>query len=368
MTFDLASETVVLGGAIGSARKYELFRELTSDKWNVNLSQIGNEIANLMDIEQPDMMCDAELPYVEVHLPCSDRLRLSVQLLAMTHSHLTVPIIEPLFPRALIEEDIAATCNTPSKAVLEGIAAECVIDAPRLRKKLVAVLIGLSTKIAPENDKLRKNIQQSALSVNNDRTIHVTSRGGLITGELLGSFGAFLDYKFREFDYYTGVYDAIVGVSSDQCRRNFPARKHGDEVRACRNRLSEQMYDLVGVNGDAKGKYLFALMAKPGPWPLEQQLTNIRNSLFLHPRHLKHGFGATSSPTNLPLTLPRVIFRFSGNPPGISSIPMPAFDWGWDLQAACLLPAPACGMSSIISKTRYFSQWVLPTYRVLFTG
>jgi len=262
MTFDFASETVVLGGAIGSARKYELFRELTSDKWRLNLSQIGNEIANLVDIEQPDMMCDADLPFVEGHMPCSDRLRLSARLLALNHSHLTVPIIEPFSPQALIEEDIAATCNTPSEAVLEGIVSECVIDAPRLRKKLVAVLIGLSTKVAPEDDKLRKDIQQSALSINNDRTIHVTSRGGLITGELLGSFGAFLDYKFREFDYYTGVYDAIVGVSSDQCRQNFPARKHGDEVRACRDRLSEQLYDLVGVDDNAKGKYLFALMAK----------------------------------------------------------------------------------------------------------
>jgi len=246
MTFDLASETVVLGGAVGSARKYELFRELTSDNWNLNLSQIGNEIANLMDMEQPDMMCDKELPYVECHMPCSDRLRLSAQLLALTHSHLTVPIIAPFSPRALMEADIAATCNTPSEAVLEGIVSECVIDAPRLRKTLVAVLIDLSTKVAPENDKLIKDIQQSALSIKNDRTIHVTSRGGLITGELLGSFGAFLDYKFREFDYYTGVYDAIVGVSSDQCRRNFPARKHGDEVQACRDRLSAQLYDEGG--------------------------------------------------------------------------------------------------------------------------
>jgi len=262
MTFDLSSETFVLGGAVGSARKYELFRELTSDMWNLNLSQIGSEIANLLDIEQPDMLCDTVLPYFEGQVPCSDRLRLSVQLLALSHSHLTVPIIQPLSPQALMKEDIATTCNSPSKAALESIVSECVIDAPRLRKNLVGALIDLSAKVAPEDDKLRRDIGQSALSVNYDRKIHVTSRGGLITGELLGSFGAFLDYKFREFDYYTGVYDAIVGVSGDQCVQNFPTRKHGDEVQDCRNRLSQQLYDLVGVDDDAKGKYLFALMAR----------------------------------------------------------------------------------------------------------
>lgn len=262
MTFDIASETVVLGGAIGSARKYELFRELTSDKWNLNLSQIGSEIANLMDIEQPDMMCDAVLPYFEGHMPCSDRLRLSARLLALTLSHLTVPISKPFSPQALMEEDIASKCNSPSEAVWEGIVSECVINAHRLRKYLVEVLIDLSTEIAPEDDKLRKDIQQSALSINYDRKINVTSRGGLITGELLGSFGAFLDYKFREFDYYMGVYDAIIGISNEQCRQNFPGQKQGDEVRACRDMLSEQLYDLVGVDDDAKGRYFFALMAK----------------------------------------------------------------------------------------------------------
>lgn len=256
MTFELAAETVVLGGAIGSARKYELFRELTSDNWNLNLSQIGNDLASFMDIEQPDMMCDDMLPYFEGPMPCSDRLRLSARLLALTHSHLIVPIIEPLSPRALMEEAVAANCKSPSKAVIEGIVSECVIDAPRLRKKLAEVLVDLSAKVVPEDDRLRKDIQQTALSINYDRTIHVTSRGGLITGELLGSFGAFLDYKFREFDYYMGVYDAIVRVISDQCRHNFPARKQDDEIQACQDRLSEQLFDLVGVENDAKGKYL----------------------------------------------------------------------------------------------------------------
>jgi hypothetical protein len=52
LTHDIASETAVLGGAIGTARKYELYRELTSDNWRLNLSQLSQEVADLLDASQ----------------------------------------------------------------------------------------------------------------------------------------------------------------------------------------------------------------------------------------------------------------------------------------------------------------------------
>ena len=53
--------------------------------------------------------------------------------------------------------------------------------------------------------------------MDSDRIIRVTSRGAPITGTLLDDFGAFLDYKFREYDYYVGIYDAVVFLAGNQC-------------------------------------------------------------------------------------------------------------------------------------------------------
>ena len=47
MTFNLESETEVLGGAIGTERTYELYRELTGDSWRLNLSQLGRDLPGL---------------------------------------------------------------------------------------------------------------------------------------------------------------------------------------------------------------------------------------------------------------------------------------------------------------------------------
>jgi hypothetical protein len=79
---------------------------------------------------------------------------------------------------------------------------------------------------------------------------------------LLGSFGAFLDYKFREFDYYVGIYDAIMVTTINQCSRNFYSKEQQTQIRTCRDRLSEQLYHRLGVADNLKSRYVFALMAK----------------------------------------------------------------------------------------------------------
>jgi hypothetical protein len=140
--------------------------------------------------------------------------------------------------------------------------AECAIDVRRLRTQLAKVLTDLSVQNLPEDENLVKEIRRSALSVDSDRLMQVTSRGAPITGRLLDDFGAFLDYKFREYDYYVGVYDAIMVITDNLCSQNFPAKDEPGQRLACRDRLSEQLYRLIGVSDNPKGKYLFALMAR----------------------------------------------------------------------------------------------------------
>lgn len=262
MTFDLGSEFVVLGGAIGTARKYELYRELLSDNWRLNLSQKCREVGDMLDARQPDMTCDSVLPFFNGQLACSDRLRYAGLLLELSHSYRHAPIIEPLSTEALLTADIATACRPSSTKVKLVSPIECQIDASRLRERVADELFNLVAKIIPEDENLKRDIRQSALSVNSDRSIQVTTRGGPITGTLLSDFGAFLDYKFREYDYYVGVYDAVIVATKTQCLRYFPSPDQKTEIQTCNDQLSEELYRLIGVAENPRSKYIFATMAK----------------------------------------------------------------------------------------------------------
>jgi predicted acylesterase/phospholipase RssA len=117
LTFDLGSESVVLGGAIGTARKYELYRELTGDNWRLNLSQLARRMADTIDAEAKDVKCDAGLPYFDGQPACSDRLRHAARLLELTHSYRMPPVFGPLSAQALLQAGIAGTCRPPSSSI-----------------------------------------------------------------------------------------------------------------------------------------------------------------------------------------------------------------------------------------------------------
>jgi hypothetical protein len=262
MTFNLASEMVVLGGAIGTARKFELFRELTGKNWQLNLNRLSQQLAGLIDRNQLEVNCASELPFFDRRLKCSDRLRATGQLLELAHTYRFTTVRAPLSASALMKERIARTCRPPAAGAASELASECMIDAPRLRKQLATVLIDLSVKTAGEDSNLKMDIQRSALSIDSDRTLNVPSRGGPITGSLLGAFGAFIDYKFREYDYFVGIYDAVVNITNIRCTRNFPSPNQHAQRSTCRERLSEALYQRLGVADNPKGRYLFARMAK----------------------------------------------------------------------------------------------------------
>ena len=262
MAFNLSSEMVVLGGAIGTARKFELFRELTGDNWRLNLAQLSSRMADFIDANKLDANCDAGLPYFDGPLRCSDRLRAAGRLLDFSHGYRLAPIIAPLSAEALKKEGIATACRPPSSGYAPNVVSECALDAPRLRKHLSTLLAGLPVKADRSVEILKKDIRRSALSIDYDRRLYVPDRGGPITGTLLGDFGAFLDYKFREYDYFVGVYDAVVNITQIQCGRNYPFPNQSDQLHACRDRLSEELYQLIGVRDNPKGRYLFARMAE----------------------------------------------------------------------------------------------------------
>jgi predicted acylesterase/phospholipase RssA len=241
-----ASESRLLLGALGSAQNYELYRELTSDTWSYNLSQLAYQAADLFDELGKNQSCTKELPFFSETLSCAMALRYAGRFLEISYNRIDAPITLPFSVEKLQSAGLVKRCRETKFDLDVPIEAECYINFDKFRRDLVTRLIAV-LKLAPEN---------------NDRIIRVTSRGGPITGELLKSFAAFLDFKFREYDYYVGVYDAIVEVSKIICNHHYSQRRQSQEFQNCRGAISERLYKQLGLDKDKKAAFVFALLAE----------------------------------------------------------------------------------------------------------
>lgn len=109
------------------------------------------------------------------------------------------------------------------------------------------------------------NVLRSAdWSGNGDRKILLTSRHPPITGEFLAHFGAFIDEAFREYDYYAGVYDAIINIARYRCyRQNNNTDENSDEYNHCMAEQAHLVYDgLFSTTDPQKSALARAMIAQ----------------------------------------------------------------------------------------------------------
>jgi predicted acylesterase/phospholipase RssA len=93
------------------------------------------------------------------------------------------------------------------------------------------------------------------------RSIELSSRYFPITGKFLKHFGAFLDQGFREYDYYVGVYDAIVESAKYHCDTDNPL---------CSQQVKKETYELLS-QGSTRAKYILNLLhAEEFGYPFEK--------------------------------------------------------------------------------------------------
>lgn len=262
MEFGLESESQLLFGALGTARKYELYRELSSESWSLNMSVLSYELADLLEKQKPDYRCTQTLSYFEKNLPCHQALRYTGALLELGYDRKVAPINAPFSVDKLKQAGWVKECRKPNIGAQVTISAECMIKTTKLRSGLATGMLKLLSQGPVQEASLSRRIRASSLSISNDRIIRVTSRGANVTGTLLNSFGAFLDLKFREYDYYVGIYDAIISASQGVCSNSFSEELQPSEFSECRNVVSERLHNKLGLNDDADGRYLFAVLAK----------------------------------------------------------------------------------------------------------
>lgn len=110
-----------------------------------------------------------------------------------------------------------------------------------------------------------------------EKKIEVSSRFFPITGMFLKHFGAFLDNGFREYDYFVGVYDAIVESSKYNCNKT---------DKECQEKIRVDTYNLLS-KGSNRAKYILNLLHseefgypfEKREYPVEKDLQAIYESI-----------------------------------------------------------------------------------------
>jgi hypothetical protein len=264
MEYSAASESKLLVGFFGTARRYELHRELTSDYWQLNLSEISYRLAEILRHNKITLDCGEDLPYFEHDLDCAEALLHSGRLLEFAYDRKNPEIGEPYSVNKLRKTGAVRKC-TPINSNSESRTAEsrtiCDIDVRGYREQLNDAMLSIAEKAELTKRKIYSDIKKSRLSMQNDRILRVSSRGAPITGTLLQDFGSFLDYKFREYDYYVGLYDSLILIVNKFCDLQYSSSYQSEKYRQCFDSVGEQMHTALGLNTDPRGRYVFAKLA-----------------------------------------------------------------------------------------------------------
>jgi predicted acylesterase/phospholipase RssA len=88
---------------------------------------------------------------------------------------------------------------------------------------------------------------------NEQKEVQISSRYFPITGMFLEHFGAFLDKGFRDYDYYVGVYDAIVDNAAYHCQDK-------KQNHYCEKESRKKIYELISKGSD-RAKYMLNLLS-----------------------------------------------------------------------------------------------------------
>ena len=262
MEFSAASESQLLVGFLGTARRYELYRELTSDDWQLNLSEISYKLSEILKQREMKLECQKELPYFDRDLDCAEALERAGQLLELAYDRIEPVIDEPYSINRLRKKSIIKQCNKFTEITDSQTKTACSFNIPRYRNQLADAMLTIADKADLQKRKIYSDINRSRLSMQNDRSLRVSSRGAPITGTLLEDFGSFLDYKFREYDYYVGVYDGLVVIAGNLCNLQYSKTYQSKDYRQCFDHVSKQLYTITGLNTDPRASYVFARLAQ----------------------------------------------------------------------------------------------------------
>ncbi len=270
MEYSLFTEQALLLGALSTARKYELYSELTSDYWSLNLAQLSYELADKLDANKNRYRCEKDIPFYRTKLTCAEAVRRAGALLELVYTRASLLITPPYSAKKLRQAGVAQRCHFVKNNSTIKSQEECEIDASKYRKRLTIILLNISENNKQITNDFIQRIHQSKHSMHNDRNLRLTNRGAPITGTLLSDFGAFLDVKFREYDYYVGVYDSVIIAAKTLCGLKFSEQQQKQPFLQCQNAFAEKIHQLLGIKDNLRSRYIFSRLAQ---WEFGKQET-----------------------------------------------------------------------------------------------
>jgi len=262
LDYSILSEYGLMLGALGTARKFELYRELTSEHWAFNIVEMSNQLALELEKRQSDLRCAKEFPIFDQALECKNSLKRAADLLELGYIYQSIPIHTPFSVNRLQKYNLVSDCKKVDAEAYENKVVTCSLNLSLYRDFLNSAISTLAKRADLDDYEVTSRISRAASSPLYDRTLRISDRGAPITGTLLSSFGAFLDLKFRQYDYYVGVYDAAVSIAYAQCQLQYSIDTQPEEYRKCFTEMAKHAYGQLGVGQDTQGRYIFALLAQ----------------------------------------------------------------------------------------------------------
>ncbi|MDH5543978.1 MAG: patatin-like phospholipase family protein [Gammaproteobacteria bacterium] len=131
------------------------------------------------------------------------------------------------------------------------------------RQRVICMLEKVADKLGEDSLKLRvARLNENKFS---DRVLFRSDRYVPLTGSFLGHFAAFLDPYFREFDYYVGVFDALLNLSQYYCSKSgsemqsqlLSGFEKGGRTEACTPAFFRAYFDMLGFVDVRKASFLF---------------------------------------------------------------------------------------------------------------
>ena len=133
MTFNLASEGTLLVNAMGTARTYELYRELTGDNWQLNISEISYKLSEILNQHENKNDCEKLLPYFDHSFDCAEALNRAGHLLEIAYDRKKPVIKEPYSIQKLREKGIIRSCSDTTETIDSSPQTACEFNVVRYR-------------------------------------------------------------------------------------------------------------------------------------------------------------------------------------------------------------------------------------------
>ncbi|MEZ4470208.1 MAG: patatin-like phospholipase family protein [bacterium] len=316
-TMGMRSQLAFLAGTVNTARGYELQSVLRFGGWNERL----NGLVRSLDVDRqacPPALARALGELGGPRLFSRDDCRLSGVASG-------VPV-RRLGERIVAEASALATADDPRFAVLLRATAELhellertyqVVGGlepgalPVIRglvlqalDRLMALQLARTPTDTSAGRRDRTQIELARRLVArlredpmSERRISLSTRMAPLAGSFLGNFGAFLERRFREVDYYIGLHDAVSDIASATCASDqrylvpeVDRQRRRDRIVGCLGRRGADMVRTLGLDRSAGAQLVVERLAAiersavlATPVPADEVEGQVSTGLFLHP-------------------------------------------------------------------------------------